>query len=197
MSRDRGAINCESMCQLKMTDLRKQHVLTYNGCTMSLKWLGTTIWVRSEGDRLKLTYGPFSKTVHYIGITWSRTAFSGRRQWLRCPDCGRRCGVLYIRSAAWRCRLCYRLTYQSQYVAPWERRQKKAEKVHVRLGGSGDISEGLPDKPRGMHWRTYEHLAAKCDEAETAWTCGALENLMALKCRPKRANQRQIGAKRP
>jgi hypothetical protein len=174
--------------QLRINDLRKQRVLTQGkgqyGLPTHMNWGATTIYVRCEDDRLKLTYGPFSKTVHYIGLGESETSFNGRRQWLRCPDCGRRCGVLYCARTAWRCRLCLRLTYQTSYVRPWERQRTKAEKIHIKLRGSGDLDDGIPAKPKGMHRRTYERLAAKCaaehDAAETAWAYGVYGKFAAL-----------------
>jgi hypothetical protein len=33
-----------------------------------------------------------------------------------------------------------------------------AQKIRKRLGGSLDIFDAFPDKPRGMHWTTYDRL---------------------------------------
>jgi len=35
----------------------------------------------------------------------------------------------------------------------------------MKLGGSPNMAEDFPDKPKGMHWRTYDLL---CREAEDA-----------------------------
>lgn len=43
--------------------------------------------------------------------------------------------------------------------------------IRERLGGSRSVAEELPDKPKGMRWRTYERLRARAEEAEAAsWT---------------------------
>jgi len=34
-----------------------------------------------------------------------------------------------------------------------------------RLGGEADFGEEIPEKPKGMSWRTYERL---CQQAEVA-----------------------------
>jgi hypothetical protein len=33
-----------------------------------------------------------------------------------------------------------------------------AQKIRKRLGGSTDIFDAFPDKPKGMHWITYDRL---------------------------------------
>jgi hypothetical protein len=42
----------------------------------------------------------------------------------------------------------------------------KAQKIRMRLGGSAVMSERFPDKPKGMHWRTYHRLCHRHDLAE-------------------------------
>jgi hypothetical protein len=46
---------------------------------------------------------------------------------------------------------------------------RKARRVHRALGGKGDpLEEDAPDKPKGMHWRTYERKLAAWTEAVEA-----------------------------
>jgi len=42
---------------------------------------------------------------------------------------------------------------------------RRARKINLRLGGNGCL-RGIPDRPTGMHWRTYERLAGRLLEAE-------------------------------
>jgi hypothetical protein len=37
----------------------------------------------------------------------------------------------------------------------------KAQAVRERLGGSPSLDDPFPEKPRGMHWRTYRKLQAQ------------------------------------
>jgi len=37
--------------------------------------------------------------------------------------------------------------------------------IKMKLGGSNDPLEPFPQKPRGMHWRTYERLREKAHAA--------------------------------
>jgi hypothetical protein len=41
-----------------------------------------------------------------------------------------------------------------------------AQKVRKKLGGSTDIFEMLLDKPKGMHWRTYDRLRSVHEAAK-------------------------------
>jgi hypothetical protein len=42
----------------------------------------------------------------------------------------------------------------------------QAQKIRIRLGGSGGLDEPFPRKPKGMHWDTYERLEEKSRAAE-------------------------------
>ena len=44
---------------------------------------------------------------------------------------------------------------------------RKARKLHRALGGDGQGLDGeAPDKPKGMHWQTYERRVAAWIAAE-------------------------------
>jgi len=56
-----------------------------------------------------------------------------------------------------------------------------AQKLHVRLGGSGAVADGLPPKPKGMHRKKYKVLADRFLSQETAmdWAASAYFGLVS------------------
>ena len=76
----------------------------------------------------------------------------------------RRVAVVYGGSI-FACRHCYQLAYDSQREAAYSRALSRAQAIRMKLGGSPNMAEDFPDKPKGMHWRTYDLL---CREAEDA-----------------------------
>jgi hypothetical protein len=110
---------------------------------------------------LQLTYSAGGESIaELVPFAYTATAFGGQRKWFQCLSCRRRCRVLYG-GKYFRCRRCYGAKYASQYARPWERMLAKAQAVRERLGGSPCLDEPFPEKPRGMHWRTYRKLQAQ------------------------------------
>ena len=67
---------------------------------------------RADGQQRHLDYPvPLCTTPCYFG---------GRRWWFRCPECGRRCRILYLppKQDRFACRTCHHLTYRSQQEKP-------------------------------------------------------------------------------
>jgi hypothetical protein len=42
----------------------------------------------------------------------------------------------------------------------------KTQAIRMKLGGSPSLAEDFPEKPKSVHWRTYERLRQKANEAE-------------------------------
>ena len=110
------------------------------GCVLDLAWLRRRLNARSPGDSgriywkrhgieqasvrytletgfLRLTYamrGTGRVIVERLPITTTATRFAGRRHWFSCPDCSRRCRILYG-ADRFRCRECLGARYESQY----------------------------------------------------------------------------------
>lgn len=61
---------------------------------------------------------------------------------------------------------CDQLVYESQREKSNDRALRRAQAIRTKPGGSANMREPLPDKPKRMHWLT-------CDWAATA-SCEAL-----------------------
>ena len=55
------------------------------------------------------------------------------------------------------------MRHDSQYEDRASRLLDRAQKIKVKLGGHASSLEPFPQKPKGMHWRTYEAKRAEFD----------------------------------
>jgi hypothetical protein len=84
---------------------------------------------------------------------------------IRCR-CGRRVAIRYGFDELFECRQCCGLAYESQCESPTYRSIKRAHAIRERLGGNPDVFSSFPEKPPGMHWRTYHRLRARGQAAD-------------------------------
>jgi len=131
------------------------------------------VWV--EYDRVMVSFGAHAKSGDcVVQLCTTPCNFGSGRLWFACPGCGRRAAVLYLAWGSFACRQCFDLAYPSQRESPGFRAATRASKIRRKLGSSGALQTPFPEKPKGMHWRTYERLRQQ--EAElTAQFSGELE----------------------
>jgi hypothetical protein len=73
--------------------------------------------------------------------------------------------VIHIAGEYVACRRCLGLAYASQQEPVRQRGLHKARKIRDRLGGSANMMDKFPDRPKGMHWKTYHQLRAAHNRA--------------------------------
>jgi hypothetical protein len=138
-----------------------------------------SINVSTELDAVVLSYRSRSrgstewKSIEQrVPIVWTNCHLGGSRPWFVCSVysgghyCGRRVAVLYGAGDLFACRGCYRLAYASQQENPMDRGFSRAQKIRMRLGGTANLLDPFPDKPKRMHWRTYLRLRHCAEAAE-------------------------------
>jgi DNA-directed RNA polymerase subunit RPC12/RpoP len=105
---------------------------------------------------------------------YTATRFGGRRMWLTCLKCSRRCRKIYG-GRYFRCRQCHGLVHASTREPGYQRALDRAEGMRKRLGAEwGSAFEGapLPPKPPRMRWATYHRLEAQYEEQQNRWAVG-------------------------
>jgi len=136
-------------------------------------------------DSVTLSYrqrahgGEWKDMAYTVWLAYTPCHMGGHRVWWKCPaaGCSRRVAVLYGGTGIFACRHCYRLAYRSQRD---NNAYGPADKLRARLGWVPGIAHPEGDKPKGMHWKTYERLLNqyhhKADRA-MAGVWGCLERL--------------------
>jgi hypothetical protein len=149
-----------------------------------------SIQIHTQVDRVILDYWHRKgeeewKTQHYpVMLDWTACRYGGRRVWFICPAsrCGRRVALLYLGgSGIFACRHCYQLAFACQRETPDDRAARRADRIRDRLGWDRGILNKSGDKPKGMHWKTYQKLTTKHDAFVDVSLIGIAKRLGILK----------------
>jgi len=111
--------------------------------------------------------GDWESVRQVVTLDWTPCHYGGERPWFRCAGCRRRVAVLCGAGQWFLCRHCYALPYGSQQETAQNRHYRKVRKIRDRLGASHNLTEPIwPwQKPKGMHWRTWERLQQQEEHA--------------------------------
>lgn len=143
--------------------------------------------IRTDIDRMTLDYrvrdrgGEWQSMIYPVRLSWTPCTYGGQRAWWHCPavGCGRRVAVLY-RGKVYACRHCHKLAYRTQREQPRDRAGSRADKLRDRLGWEAGILNGNGEKPKRMHWRTFERLEAEHDTLVNQTLAGVMAKFGAL-----------------
>src|SRR5262249_4773036 len=97
--------------------------------------------------------GERSSVNEFVPFAYTPTRFSGRRQWLMCLKCGRRC------------RQCHGLTYalRNETSAAMHRADRIANRLHDMWKSATKPRWQFPPKLSRMRWKTYWRLKHQYD----------------------------------
>jgi len=112
--------------------------------------------------RMRMYGGDWEDIEQSIMIDWTACNYGGKRPWFICPirGCRRRVAVLYCAGKYFGCRHCYDLVYSSQREERHQWAERKCNAIIRRLGGDPH-DEYWPEKPKYMHWKSYNRLLDK------------------------------------
>ena len=135
-----------------------------------------SIRYRMEADRMILHYrhrqnrGEWEPVEQSISFDRTPCNYGGHRTWFLCPRCWKRVAVLYGAGKYFFCRHCHNLAYGSQQECKVDRLTRKARKIRQRLGADSDLSMPIWNKPKNMHWKTFDRLRREADYAnDLSW----------------------------
>jgi hypothetical protein len=161
---------CEQMLSLDIRGLQRKGLLAPNQF-FSWSWsrdgkpAGSVGVITSEhAVTLNYHHAPYehepSEVRCRIRLTRTPCHYGKSRPWFICPDCGRRCAVVYgiSRYGNFACRVCQQLGYSSEAEDPIDRTWRKQQKLEAKLAEDGE-------RPPRMHQRTYERI---CDRIVAA-----------------------------
>src|SRR5699024_5907916 len=127
--------------------------------------------------------GESTEHSYPVEITTTPCNFGGERPWFLCPGegCGERVGKLHSPPLGdlFLCRDCYDLGYRSSRRSGDDLKtaQFRYQRIHEKLAPDADTHHpgrvsGVPvwvEKPKGMHWETYDELLSELVEAYRDW----------------------------
>ncbi len=167
-----------TLAMLIKLDVRRWHRGNLLSPHQSFGWQWTcdedihaAIRVRTEPGRVILTYrhrsngDDWKDECYPVNLDWSDCNLGGKRPWFLCPaqGCGRRVAKLYG-GRIFACRHCYQLAYPCQREEAYDRAARRADKIRERLGWEQGILNGKGyEKPKGMHWKTFQNLNKEHD----------------------------------
>jgi len=125
-----------------------------------------------------------------IPIEFTSCYFGGKRPWFKCLRCGERARKLYLPSSrhVFLCRECHNLQYRSSRASGdeletaelrYRRAFQKADKENRRP--HPNRAPYYPEKPKGMHWETFNKLTEELRQREAEWEEAFLRRAQELR----------------
>lgn len=129
-------------------------------------WASVGIKAQRACITLEIPISDVQQSCQGVFIDWTRCHYGRHRPWFCCPDCFRRCRMIYLNGGRFACRLCHGLPYRSQRCSDYDRLLCQVQKIRARLGVGPDVFKRLRDehKPPGMHWTRFDRIRDRHDD---------------------------------
>jgi hypothetical protein len=159
---ERLSTDCLDVRELHRADLFRHRELAIR---LSLRWPGI-VQMRTSPHLIQIELRN-QLVPQIIRISWTRCHYGGFRPWLHCPYCDGRAAKLLRGLAGYGCRRCVgNPVYATQRKSTDSRRHFQACKLRLRLGGVASLTAPFPERPSGMHRRTYLRLRHHGEQLE-------------------------------
>lgn len=178
-------LTTQEVRRIDLRDLRKSHSMT-PGTAFLWSWQANRISdmgkiaIAVYKDKLRLRYtinqaGESQEYDYPVYFQYTLCNLGGQRAWLTCPLCGKRVAVLYFRRYYFYCRTCQNLNYASSQETNDETAKglRQIKKLKKKLKAADTtVNSPIPDRPKGMHHRTYNELVEQLRQAENKYWQG-------------------------
>jgi len=124
-----------------------------------------SIGYKSQHDHLDLFYryrlrdGELAYVEQTIYFDLTACHYGNCRRWFLCPNCNRRCALLYGAGQYFFCRKCYRLSYSSQSQGKLNRMIEQKHKLGDRI--FDDYDGNSWKRKKGRHQVKFNRLHRK------------------------------------
>lgn len=154
---------------------------------LSAPTVGAWQWVFSRGRTSSITYsvilnhgvrlmynngsGNQKEAVDYlVNVTSTPCNLGGKRYWWICPNvhCGRRCRVLYGGKyfVCWKCAGAYYASQRNKDLLTRIDNELATIRRRLKASKPSATTTALPDRPKGMHFRTYMRLSKRYNDLQ-------------------------------
>lgn len=119
-------------------------------------------FIEHDGDADTLTvkfYTGQGTGRRVLDVDRTECTYGGYRPWLVCPGCRQRRAVVYVYAGWIACRRCHGMNYATTRMSVVDRLGYRADRLRARIDPTAErFGWPVPDRPSGMHRRTYHRL---------------------------------------
>lgn len=165
-SRARRPVADRQVLRLDVRELYKDGLL-WEDARGSVTWqrggtdlasIGTRFLPCELALQLDYNFGPHQIPVREkVKLTFTACHFGGDRPWFRCPECNRRCAILWGRGR-FLCRSCHRVAYSSQNESIGSLAMRRIHEIRAALGVEASVQIERIQRPRYMRYGRFQTL---------------------------------------